>query len=103
MNEQFVRVCALSDLPATGKKVVTVDDRPVLLCNWKDQIFAVSNICSHADETLDCGRMSNGWIACPAHGARFDLSTGNAKNPPATRPIKTYQVRVTDGWIELAQ
>lgn len=103
MSDQFVRVLELSALPHAGKAVVTVHSKPVLLCNWKEQVFAVSNICSHADEKLDCGRMSNGWIACPVHGARFDLATGKAKNPPATRPIKTYQVRIADGWIEVAE
>lgn len=102
MSDTFVRVLELSELPHAGKAVVTVNGKPVLLCNWKEQIFAVSNICSHADEKLDCGRMSNGWIACPVHGARFDLATGKAKNPPATRPIATYEVRVVDGWIEVS-
>jgi nitrite reductase/ring-hydroxylating ferredoxin subunit len=34
------------------------------------------------------------------HGARFDLATGAAMNPPATSPIATYPVRVVDGWVE---
>lgn len=102
MSDNFVRVLELSELPHGSKTVITVNDKPLLLCNWKEQIFAVSNICSHADEKLECGRMSNGWIACPVHGARFDLATGKAKNPPATRPIATYSVRVVDGWIEVA-
>lgn len=101
MSENYVRVLQLAELPHGAKAVVTVDDKPVLLCNWKEQVFAVSNICSHAEETLDCGRMSNGWIACPVHGARFDLATGKAKNPPAKRPIATYGVRIVDGWIEV--
>ena len=87
---------------AAGKKVVEVNGKPVLLCNWNGTMYAVSNICSHANETLDCGLMRNGWIACPIHGARFDLATGKAKNPPAKAPIATYPLRVVDDWIEVA-
>jgi 3-phenylpropionate/trans-cinnamate dioxygenase ferredoxin subunit len=97
----FTRVLPLADLPAGGKHVVEIDGKPVLLCNSAGRIFAVSNICSHAEEKLECGRMSNGWIACPIHGARFDLATGKAKNPPAKKPIAVYAVRMVDEWIEV--
>jgi 3-phenylpropionate/trans-cinnamate dioxygenase ferredoxin subunit len=36
------------------------------------------------------------------HGARFDLATGRAMNPPAKEPIATYEVRAVDDWIEVA-
>lgn len=98
----FERVLPVADLPPGVKKVFELQGKPVLLCNSNGNLFAVSNICSHAEEKLECGRMSHGWIACPIHGARFDLATGAAKNPPATRPIATYALRVVDDWIEVA-
>ena len=64
------------------------------------EFFVVVNKCSHAEEKLDCGRVRAGWVACPVHGARFRLATGEAMNPPATQPIATFAVRVVDGWIE---
>jgi 3-phenylpropionate/trans-cinnamate dioxygenase ferredoxin subunit len=45
--------------------------------------------------------MSRGWIACPAHGARFELATGRAMNAPAKQPIATFEVRVVEDWIEV--
>jgi 3-phenylpropionate/trans-cinnamate dioxygenase ferredoxin component len=101
-EKSFVAVASLSELPAGTKKVVEVGGKPVLLCHTKERVFAVSNICSHAEEALDCGRMRGGWIACPVHGARFDLETGEPMNPPATQPIATYEVRVTGDTIEVA-
>ena len=100
-SETFTRAARLSDLPHGTKQVIDIAGKEVLLCNWNGKIFAVSNICSHAAEKLGCGRMSNGWIACPIHGARFDLTTGKAKNPPAKEPIPVYNVRVADDWIEV--
>jgi 3-phenylpropionate/trans-cinnamate dioxygenase ferredoxin component len=59
-------------------------------------------LCSHAFETLECGRVRNGWISCPVHGARFDLETGAPMNPPATLPIEIYEVKVEDDAISVA-
>ncbi|MEW9855236.1 Rieske (2Fe-2S) protein [Novosphingobium sp. M1R2S20] len=98
----FLRALPQSELQPGEKKAVEVAGKSILVCQVGDKLFAVSNICSHADEKLECGRMGNGWIACPVHGARFDLASGKAKNPPAKRPIATYPVRVADDWIEVA-
>jgi len=100
VSTQFTRVLKLSELPPRSKKVVDVGGKPVLLCH-SDKLYAVSNICSHAEETLDSGRMFKSWIACPVHGARFDLASGAALNAPATKPIPTYPLRVVDDWIEI--
>lgn len=103
MSEKtFVAVARLADLPAGDKKLVRANDIEILLCNTRDKIYAVSNQCSHAHEKLDCGKMKNGWIACPVHGARFDLETGQPMNPPATMPIATYEVRLDGDTIEIA-
>lgn len=103
MTENFTRAVPVAELPMGAKKVVEIDGQPVLLCNSNGRLFAVSNICSHANETLECGRLGNGWIACPVHGARFDLATGAAKNPPAKQPIATFALRVVDDWIEIGR
>ena len=97
----FLRALPAADIAAGAKQAVEINGKSVLLCNSNGKFFAVSNICSHAEERLECGRMSNGWIACPIHGARFDLATGKAKNPPAKQPIAVYGIRVVDGWIEV--
>ena len=103
MSEKtFVAVAKLEDLPAGDKLVVDVNGTSVILANTMDRIFAVRNLCSHAYETLECGRVRNGWISCPVHGARFDLETGNPINPPATMPIETYEVRIAGDTLEVA-
>lgn len=103
MSEKtFVVVAKLDEVPAGAKKLVTVGKTEIILCNTLDRIFAVRNLCSHAYEKLDCGRMKNGWIACPVHGARFDLETGKPINPPAVMPIDTFEVQVEGDDIAVA-
>jgi 3-phenylpropionate/trans-cinnamate dioxygenase ferredoxin subunit len=103
MNEtDFTPVATVSDVPAGAIKVVELDGQSILLCHSNGRLFAVANRCSHADEPLACGRVRAGWIACPVHGARFDLETGRAMNPPAKTPIRTYRLRIEGDRIEIA-
>ncbi len=100
--KSFVAVAQVEEVPAGAKNVVAANGIEIVLCNTKDRIFAVRNLCSHAHEKLDCGRLRNGWLSCPVHGARFDLETGAAMNPPATLPVETYEVRIAGDTIEVA-
>lgn len=97
---RFVAVARLEEVPSGTVKVVDVAGRSILLCH-DDRIYAVENRCSHAEQPLECGRMRWGWIACPTHGARFDLATGEPLNGPAVEPIDTFPVRVVGNTIEV--
>ena len=98
----FVAVPAAASLADNAALAVTIGGRDLLVCRSGGEFFAVSNLCTHADEPLACGRIRNGWIACPAHGARFDLATGEVVGPPASRALPTFAVRVTRGVVEVA-
>lgn len=98
----FVRVAQVADLANNRSLAAEVGGIPVLICSSREQVFAVAGVCSHAHESLAGGRIKNGVLCCPVHGARFDLATGAALNLPATEPIATYPTRIVDGWIEVA-
>lgn len=101
-DKTYVTAASLDDV-APGKKVpVLLNGVEILLCNDAGTIHAVAALCSHAEQSLECGLMRHGWLACPIHGARFDLETGAPLNPPASEPIAVYPVRVVDGMIEVA-
>ena len=97
----FVRALKAAELPPGTKKTAQIGGTCVLICNADGRLHAISNTCSHALQPLERGRMSGTWIACPTHGARFDLATGKPLNPPAFKPIATYALRVVDEWIEV--
>ena len=50
---------------------------------------------------LDQGELDGEEIECPRHGARFDVTTGRATCMPAVVPVKTYQVRVEGGEVQV--
>lgn len=95
MGEPEYQVVANVSAIDVGKKLcVSVAGREILLCRTADGFFAIANMCSHAEATLDSGRMRGHRILCPLHGAAFDVRDGKALSPPAIAPIATYPVRV---------
>jgi 3-phenylpropionate/trans-cinnamate dioxygenase ferredoxin component len=101
-DQQFVDVAGTAEVPPDTVKAVSVGGRALLVVRTDDGLYAIANRCSHAEEPLECGRVKYGWIACPAHGARFDLETGEPLTPPAIAPIATFAVRVVGDRIEVA-
>jgi nitrite reductase/ring-hydroxylating ferredoxin subunit len=42
-------------------------------------------------------------IQCPLHGSKFDLRTGQCRNPaPGIRPVIVHAVREVNGRVEVA-
>lgn len=91
----------LADLePGTARRV-EVDGRPVAVIRIDDDVYAIGDTCSHAEVSL-----SEGWvddedctIECVAHGATFDVETGEPVTLPATRPVPVYEATVVDGTV----
>ena len=93
----FERVCALDDIPADGALALEVDGEPVALVRSDGEVFAISDICSHADVPLSEGEVEDCEIECWLHGSRFDLRTGKPTGPPASSPVPVYPVQVSGG------
>ncbi|MBV8224268.1 MAG: bifunctional 3-phenylpropionate/cinnamic acid dioxygenase ferredoxin subunit [Verrucomicrobia bacterium] len=88
------RVCSVSDLPPGGIK--RIDDPAIAVFNVEGTLFAISDICTHAEGLLSEGTVEGEIVECPLHGATFDLRTGDALTPPAVDPVQTFPV-VTQG------
>ena len=88
------RLCALADLPDGEARVFDVDGVELAAARSGTKVFVVENRCSHDDGPLGEGRLVDGEIECPRHGARFDLASGRATRMPAVAPIATYSARI---------
>jgi len=99
---KFVTVSSVEELAPGAVKAVEVEGRRIALCRVGDEFFAVDDLCTHNEGALSEGELvGEHEIECPYHGARFDLRTGEALCFPATEPVKTYQVRVVDGSVQV--
>ena len=98
---EFHRVAPLEAFADGSRVAVSIGAWAVLVCAHEGRYYGVENRCSHQDQPLTAARIRRGHIICPVHGARFELETGTACNPPAIRPIRTFPVQVIDGWLEV--
>jgi 3-phenylpropionate/trans-cinnamate dioxygenase ferredoxin component len=93
----FVRACALAEVPVGTVRAVDVSGADAIaVANTVDGLFAIRDVCSHAEVALSDGEVDGCSLECAAHGTRFDLHTGFPLEPPAVMPVPIYPVR-TDG------
>ena len=86
-----------SELVAGRPVAVDVDGKPACVARVGDEVFAISNICTHSYSELSDGEIKDYKIECWLHGADFDLRTGEALTLPATEAVETFHVeRVGD-------
>ncbi|QDU97451.1 3-phenylpropionate/cinnamic acid dioxygenase ferredoxin subunit [Lignipirellula cremea] len=84
----------MSDIPDPGKQVFEVDDRLVVLFHVGGQFFCLEDLCTHDGGSLGDGTFADHAIACPRHGAQFDIRTGAALTMPATEATPCHEIRV---------
>jgi 3-phenylpropionate/trans-cinnamate dioxygenase ferredoxin subunit len=89
-----VRACSLSDIPEEGAICVVLEGTPICVARSQGEVFAINDICSHADVSLSEGEVEDGHVECWLHGSSFDLRTGMPIALPATKPVATYPVTV---------
>lgn len=90
----MIDVCAVRDIPVGGALRVQVGDRPVALARCDGEVYAILDICSHADVPLSEGEVDDCSIECWLHGSRFDLRTGVPLSLPATVPVPVFAVEI---------
>ena len=88
------RVCALGDLQLDEPKRVVVDGVAVAVVRTEEGVFAIQDLCSHANVPLSQGEVEDCRIECWLHGSTFDLRTGRPSGLPATKPVPVYAVTV---------
>ena len=92
---QKVKVATVAEVPEGGLKKIEVDGEPVALFKIDGQVFATSNICTHAGCELDHNHAMHGEVVeCTCHGSQFSVKTGEVVLPPAIEPLKTFKVSI---------
>jgi 3-phenylpropionate/trans-cinnamate dioxygenase ferredoxin component len=91
----WIRACALADVPEDGAvRVELGPGRPVAIVRTAGEVFAIRDVCSHADVPLSEGEVDGTTLECWLHGSRFDLRTGNPTGLPATKPVPVYPTAI---------
>lgn len=93
---EFVSVAKTSEVADPDKLLVEVGERLVVLIHAAGHWYALNDICTHDGGPLSEGPLdpNEHTIACPRHGAKFNIETGAAVTMPATKPTRAHEVKI---------
>jgi metal-sulfur cluster biosynthetic enzyme/nitrite reductase/ring-hydroxylating ferredoxin subunit len=99
----FIRVIDVGEVPDPGKTLVEVEGEMIALFHVEGRWHAIDDVCTHDGGPLADGELRDHKIACPRHGAKFDIRTGAALTMPAVRPTRAHDTKVEAGgvWVRL--
>jgi 3-phenylpropionate/trans-cinnamate dioxygenase ferredoxin subunit len=98
---EYLTVATADELGNGQRKLLDIDGDPIVVFNIAGEYFAIADVCSHDNGPVGEGDLDGHAIACPRHGARFDLRTGKALGLPAVVDIPAYPVRVVGDEIQI--
>ena len=66
----------------------------VLLIKYENAFSCLASRCTHYSVPLSMGVLHNGRLRCMAHGASFDVKTGDIEDYPGPDCLPSYPVYV---------
>jgi ferredoxin-NADP reductase/nitrite reductase/ring-hydroxylating ferredoxin subunit len=90
----FVKVANTNDIQPSQMKEVQVNGESICIVNVEGKYYAIGNICTHEGGPLADGTLQGYEVECPWHASKFDVRTGEVKEPPASEPEPVYQIKV---------
>jgi len=94
MIAQFEKICRADEIDEGASRVFNLNGKSILVSKYEGEFYAVDNICTHDGGDLGEGKIIEGQIECPRHGARFDIRTGDVTRMPAVCGIDAYEVKI---------
>lgn len=99
--DEWVDAIALDELRDGEPTMATVGEVSILLVRQDGEMHALDDHCCHRGGMLHEGEIHDGSVTCPLHGSTFKLDDGSVVRGPAAYPQRTFDVRVTDGRVQV--
>jgi len=96
---KWVRVCRADEIADGAKAVFEAGESFIVICRVGDGLYAVEDCCTHDGGPLGEGPLEGFQLTCPRHGAKFDIRDGRALTMPATRPTRSFALKVENGEV----
>jgi 3-phenylpropionate/trans-cinnamate dioxygenase ferredoxin subunit len=85
---------------------VSLRGREILIVRTKEGLYAVENLCPHAQQDLSTGKVDGTLLTCRHHGVQIDLRTGRVVESMGflgLQPLNVFTAEETEGsiWIDL--
>lgn len=65
------------------------------------QVYALEDICPHAQATLSQGFREGGTIECPLHAAQFEIASGKCLNEIGGRDLRCFPTQIKNGRVAI--
>jgi nitrite reductase (NADH) small subunit len=99
---EWIRVCALADIPVLGARVIRgVEGDVCVFRTAQDEIFALRDQCPHKGGPLSQGIVHGRSVTCPLHNWKIDLASG-AAIAPDSGCTAAFATKVEKGEVLLA-
>lgn len=86
-------LASVADVESAGGLIVDGPSGPVILAAANGSVVGHSAVCTHQSCTIAASG------ACPCHGSRFNITTGDVENGPARQPLPEVTVTVAGGQV----
>jgi len=98
---ELIRVASQEELPPGKAVCVEGGGTRIAVFNVEGTYYALEDTCTHVGGPLSDGECDSESVACPWHGAKFDLRTGEAKSAPASEGVRVFKVVVEGEEIKI--
>ncbi|MEQ8673326.1 MAG: non-heme iron oxygenase ferredoxin subunit [Aggregatilineales bacterium] len=98
----FITVAKTDEIKPGERDVFGIGRKWVAVFNIDGTYYAIEDVCTHDDGPLAEGDLTGCVIACPRHGATFDIRDGKVLSAPALVDVPAYEVRVQNDEIQLS-
>mgnify|MGYP003561969164 FL=1 len=99
-TSNWLEAGTLTEIPEGGVKQMEIGGEKVILSRRGAAVTCFQNACAHLGFPIHDGEVENGIIACPHHGFRYDLSSGECLTAPEVQ-LQSHAVRVTGSRVEV--
>lgn len=97
----WVAVASVGELLPGQCRLVDADGTRIAVFNIGGTYHAIEDVCTHDGGDLASGCLEGDVVACPRHGARFSVRTGEALSAPAYEPTAVFPVRIEGGVVQV--
>jgi 3-phenylpropionate/trans-cinnamate dioxygenase ferredoxin component len=96
---EYLAAMKISELSDGSFAAVDLKGVHMLLAKIGGEVSAVAGTCTHEETDLALGFILEDRVVCPLHLSQFDLRTGQVMNPPATVPLRRFNVKIEDEMV----
>lgn len=101
--EDFVSVCAVSDMPERGRKLVQVNGVKMILVSCSSGYYALEDKCPQTGRSIAHAKVLNCVLTAPSNGAQYDIATGKylggGLSPFQSHWLTVFPTQVVDGQL----